>query len=443
MPGFQNYLSGCFRKWWYPQIHFNRVFQYRPSILGYPYFWKHPSSTDWWYSGKFLQRISSIRFLFQVGQKTLWISPPFFPWEKMWAVAPKNPTTVNLLVVSTHLKNVSQIGNLPQIRVKMKNIWNHHLVKLFLWIWINPTDESSKLYGNLVHGKHFLKLSMHHRSRVPEPIGGSTKVATGSDGTECQFATSMERTNSNSVKAAILESFLLHLTSSTLRVPQIIGNDGFYARLYHIFFTGGPGWNVTLTIPSCEQKNSQAALGHLQEPSCPLHMTCARFQKQLSLRSVWQPMCSRQIDPVKCWKSTIESFPSMIIMFSFSLEPPRCTKSFEYSMQKWQLGCHCIHRLISQISNLPSANASSWGWPVLHPDLLKRIESALPKEERGPCWFNMSHCFCFNDQPLGIQTPSENGNGLAKEVIVHPNHHLTFGDWIPREPNGPHRTSEF
>ena len=26
-----------------PQIiHFNRVFHYKPSILGYPYFWKHP-----------------------------------------------------------------------------------------------------------------------------------------------------------------------------------------------------------------------------------------------------------------------------------------------------------------------------------------------------------------------------------------------------------------
>ena len=34
---------GCFQKWWYPQIiHFNRVFHYKPSILGYPYFWKHP-----------------------------------------------------------------------------------------------------------------------------------------------------------------------------------------------------------------------------------------------------------------------------------------------------------------------------------------------------------------------------------------------------------------
>ena len=35
----------------------------------------------------------------------------------------------NSLVVSTHLKNISQIGNLPQIGVKTKNIWNHHLAK--------------------------------------------------------------------------------------------------------------------------------------------------------------------------------------------------------------------------------------------------------------------------------------------------------------------------
>ena len=30
------------------------------------------------------------------------------------------------LVVSTYLKNISQNGNLPQIGVNMKNIWNHH-----------------------------------------------------------------------------------------------------------------------------------------------------------------------------------------------------------------------------------------------------------------------------------------------------------------------------
>ena len=32
------------------------------------------------------------------------------------------------LVVSTQLKNISPIGRLSQIGVKIKNIWNHHLV---------------------------------------------------------------------------------------------------------------------------------------------------------------------------------------------------------------------------------------------------------------------------------------------------------------------------
>ena len=46
-PSIPKFLSsspyGCFQKWWYPQIiHFNMVFHYKPSILGYPYFWKHP-----------------------------------------------------------------------------------------------------------------------------------------------------------------------------------------------------------------------------------------------------------------------------------------------------------------------------------------------------------------------------------------------------------------
>ena len=41
-PGPQ-WIGGCFQKLWYPQIiNFNRIFHYKPSILGYPYFWKHP-----------------------------------------------------------------------------------------------------------------------------------------------------------------------------------------------------------------------------------------------------------------------------------------------------------------------------------------------------------------------------------------------------------------
>ena len=33
----------------------------------------------------------------------------------------------NCLVVSTHLKDISQIGNLPRIGMKIKHIWNHQL----------------------------------------------------------------------------------------------------------------------------------------------------------------------------------------------------------------------------------------------------------------------------------------------------------------------------
>ncbi len=29
-------------------------------------------------------------------------------------------------MVSSHLKNISQIGSFPQVGVKIKNIWNHN-----------------------------------------------------------------------------------------------------------------------------------------------------------------------------------------------------------------------------------------------------------------------------------------------------------------------------
>ena len=41
--GYTVFVYGCFRKRRYPQnIHFNRVFHYKSSILEYLYFWKHP-----------------------------------------------------------------------------------------------------------------------------------------------------------------------------------------------------------------------------------------------------------------------------------------------------------------------------------------------------------------------------------------------------------------
>ena len=44
-------------------------------------------------------------------------------------------------MISTPLKNISQNGNLPQIGVKIKNIWNHHLEVVFQpWIFRGYTS---------------------------------------------------------------------------------------------------------------------------------------------------------------------------------------------------------------------------------------------------------------------------------------------------------------
>ena len=56
---------------------------------------------------------------------------------------------INWLVVSTHLKNISQNGNLPQIGMKIKNIWNHHLanhrcIKFFSKIFPQKTSFEKK-----------------------------------------------------------------------------------------------------------------------------------------------------------------------------------------------------------------------------------------------------------------------------------------------------------
>ena len=52
------------------------------------------------------------------------------------------------LVVSTHLKNISQIGNLPQIGVKIKNIWNHHLVSHFFLFKISQSSRSQSHFSH-------------------------------------------------------------------------------------------------------------------------------------------------------------------------------------------------------------------------------------------------------------------------------------------------------
>ena len=70
-------------------------------------------------------------------------------WNKQFGKAntSKKYSILFWLVVSTHLKNISQNGNLPQIGVKINNFWNHHLVfKPFRGtVSLNTRKDSSKI----------------------------------------------------------------------------------------------------------------------------------------------------------------------------------------------------------------------------------------------------------------------------------------------------------
>ena len=87
---FNTTIFGCFRKQWYPQIiHFNRVFHYKPSILGYLYFWKPPFASITILGGEKKQNKKTVLFENQVASgltimivKTLpksWVIPIMMP----------------------------------------------------------------------------------------------------------------------------------------------------------------------------------------------------------------------------------------------------------------------------------------------------------------------------------------------------------------------------
>ena len=70
------------------------------------------------------------------------------------------------LVVSTHLKNISQIGNPPQVGVKIKNTWNHHLENQLLSFLASHnqhfTPWKKKLFRwNLKNGDPFKQKNVH------------------------------------------------------------------------------------------------------------------------------------------------------------------------------------------------------------------------------------------------------------------------------------------
>ena len=93
---------GCFLKCWYPQIiHFNRVFHYKPSILGYPYFWKHHSKIH----------------LGPMGAWDIPIGPTFETWTRLRGSLHKHT------------------GGKPQ---KQWNVWNgfcrEHIMCIYIYI---------------------------------------------------------------------------------------------------------------------------------------------------------------------------------------------------------------------------------------------------------------------------------------------------------------------
>ena len=58
-----------------------------------------------------------------------------------------------LLVVSTHLKNISQNGNLPQLGVNIENIRNHHLDFISSWeSQPKPSFETAPGWGVCIQG---------------------------------------------------------------------------------------------------------------------------------------------------------------------------------------------------------------------------------------------------------------------------------------------------
>ena len=83
--------------------------------------------------------------------------------------------TITQLVVSTHLKNISQIGSFPQVGMKIDNTWNHHLViqsrsslimfptsyyychliKFFKLLWFFVFPSSTKQFRRVMLGVSF------------------------------------------------------------------------------------------------------------------------------------------------------------------------------------------------------------------------------------------------------------------------------------------------
>ena len=102
-------------------------------------------------------------------------------------------------MVSTHLKNIRQNGNLPQIRVKIKKMWNHHPVIYQLLQDLGNTQVAKRCEVVVEHtnSNHFQvkicagqKTSWNHLHKKNERARGKKMKKNGSETTPAFFETS-------------------------------------------------------------------------------------------------------------------------------------------------------------------------------------------------------------------------------------------------------------
>ena len=122
-------------------IHFNRVFHYKPSILGYPYFWKPPYTNATWYTSN---SCSTVPF------------PPsldFHPWDGPPTAATmyKSSTSFSrefrpdgLVVKQMPPKGHNKTWHLPAGNKSIrKNPWEKVSWDFFLRFWWKPQKTKS------------------------------------------------------------------------------------------------------------------------------------------------------------------------------------------------------------------------------------------------------------------------------------------------------------
>ena len=92
-------------------------------------------------------------------------------WWLLLGIQKPNSENPIWLVVSTQLKNISQNGNLPQIGMKIKNLWNHHLENQMVKTLWRCLDQPPWLRNQQkTHTKHRALLVAEARSSTLSPL---------------------------------------------------------------------------------------------------------------------------------------------------------------------------------------------------------------------------------------------------------------------------------